>query len=1085
MKKVLTLTTAVLLAAFIPFSMRAQQAPPRSPEMDALKRLTFRNIGPANQAGRVSVIVGVPGNPFVFYVSGANGGVFKTVNGGTTWRPLFDNQSVLSIGEIALAPSNPDVIYVGTGEENPRNNASFGDGVYRSNDGGDTWTHVGLEDSDRIARIRVDDKNPDVAYACVLGHEWGPSDQRGVFKTADGGKNWQRVLFRDNLTGCSDIDVNPTNSNEIYAGMYTFLRQAWHLRSGGGETALYKSTDGGATWKRLANGIPAMLDRIGVAVARSSPNIVYMISETPNYEGEVWRSDDSGASWRVVNKDPQLAFRPFYYSDIRVDPNDPNRIFSLGGQLWFSEDGGRSFRSLPRDVHGDHQALWIDPANSKRILSGSDGGFQVSYDGGANFNVLNNLAFTQFYHVNYDLQKPYMICGGLQDNGTWCGPSNSLLQEGIRKNDWFTVGGGDGFFAVPDLKEPWRVYNDLQGGVLSVTDTRSGIDRNITPYPNRVGSVGDAMENHKHRFNWNSPIALGKDGTTVYFGGEVLFRSTNHGQSWEIISPDLTTNDKAKQKSSGEPIVVDNTAAEFHCTILTIAPSMVDPNVIWAGTDDGNVQVTRDGGKTWTNVVKNIQGLAANAWVSAIDASTRDAGTAYVAADHHQENDYTAYVFKTADYGRTWTRFTIGPAKATGWAHVIREDPKNPSLLYAGTELGLWVSFDGGARWTSLRQNMPPVPVRDLQIHPRDNDLIVGTHGRGIYILDDLTPLQRIAGGVPAATQLFDIRPATRWTVWNRDGNLGQGNFSGPNPPAGAIINYFLKNDESDVTITVADKSGKAIRSIRNAPRSAGVNRYVWDLRYDGAAAGGGGGRGPSPGSGQAPVAGAAPPAGGGEDEAPAGRGGGGRGGGAAPLAIPGDYTVTLRAGGQEQKKTLTVEMDPRVPTTAADLQAQLDASLTMRDLTSRANALVERANSLIAQLNALQERLRRPIAARAGSTTAADGNGAAQRGPDVAGSVEAALGAVQTLRDKDLTRPYPNMGYRQYPRIREEITSLAGAIGRSPNRPTEGQALRMKELTEELDRAVAALNRIQTEDIGKINEMMKGMPFIITETIR
>ena len=820
-----------------------------------------------------------------------------------------------------------------------------------------------------------------------------------------------------------------------------------------------------------------MLDRIGVAVADSSPNVVYMISETPNYEGELWRSDDAGASWRVVNKDPQLAFRPFYYSDIRVDPNDPNRVYSLGGSLWMSEDGGRTFRTIGRDVHGDHQALWIDPTNSKRILSGSDGGFQISDDKGENFAVLNNIAFTQFYHVNYDMQRPYMLCGGLQDNGTWCGPSNSLLQEGIRKNDWFTVGGGDGFFAVPDLKEPWRVYNDLQGGVLSVTDVRSGTSRNITPYPNRVGSVGDAMESHKHRFNWNSPIALAPDGTTVYFGGEVVFKSTNHGQSWDIISPDLTTNDKNKQKSSGEPVVTDNTAAEFHCTILTIAPSMVDPNVIWVGTDDGNVQVTRDGGKTWTNVVKNIPGLAPNAWIPTIDASTHAAGTAYVAADHHQDNDYTAYFFRTTDYGRTWTRLNVGGPKTTGWAHVIREDPKNPSLLYAGTELGLWVSFDGGAHWTSLRQNMPPVPVRDIQIHPRDNDLIVATHGRGIYILDDVTPLQKIGAALPTPAQLFDIRPATRWTVWNKDGNLGQSVWSGPNPPAGAIINYYLKGD-AEVMITVSDTSGKVIRTIRNAPRAAGLNRFVWDLRYDGpaGAAGGRGGRGAGAGRAAAPAApGAA------AEEAP----GGGRfgRGNAGPLVVPGEYTVTLRAGTQEQKKTVTVDMDPRVPVAAGDLDAQLAAALTLRDMTSRANALVERANSLIAQLDALQERLHRPITARgAGATSGAP---VAQTGPDVAGAVEAALGAVTTLRDRDVTRPYPNMGYRQYPRIREEITSLSSAVSGSPNRPTEGQALRMKELGQELDRAVAALNQIQTDQIGKINDMMKGLPFIATEVIR
>jgi len=807
--------SALVMAAAWHLPVTAQRPAAGVPELDALKRLTFRNIGPANQAGRISVIVGVPGDPSTFYVAGANGGVFKTGNAGTTWKPIFDNQSVLSIGEIALAPSNPDVIYVGTGEENPRNNASFGDGVYRSNDGGETWTHVGLEDSDRIARIRVDSRNPDIVYACAMGHEWGPNEQRGVFKSTDGGKNWQKILFKDTLTGCSDIDVNPANSNEIYAGMYTYLRQAWHLRSGGGETALYKSTDGGATWKKLTSGIPAMLDRIGVAVARSSPGIVYMISETPNYDGELWRSDDAGATWRVVNRDPQLAFRPFYYSDIRVDPHDPNRVYALGGSLWLSEDGGRNFRTIGRDVHGDHQALWIDPTDSKRVLSGSDGGFQVSYDAGENFNVLNNLAFTQFYHVNYDMQRPYMLCGGLQDNGTWCGASHSLLAEGIRKSDWFTVGGGDGFFAVPDLKEPWRVYNDLQGGVLSVTDTRSGTDRSITPYPNRVGSVGDAMENHKHRFNWNSPIALGADGTTVYFGGEVVFKSTNHGQSWEIISPDLTTNDKSKQKSSGEPIVTDNTAAEFHCTILTIAPSMVDPNVIWVGTDDGNVQVTRDGGKTWTNVIKNVPGLAPNAWIPTIDASTHDAGTAYVAADHHQDNDYTAHFFKTTDYGRTWTRLNLNlPAMQTGWAHVLREDPKNRAILYAGTELGLWVTFDGGARWVSLRQNMPPVPVRDIQIHPRENDLIVATHGRGLYILDDITPLEQPASTATDVARLFVPRAAYRLA------RSGRAQFTYSLPAAGPL------------KVEIADASGAVARTMEVTGR-AGLNRLSWDMRYD------------------------------------------------------------------------------------------------------------------------------------------------------------------------------------------------------------------------------------------------------------
>jgi hypothetical protein len=556
----------------------------------------------------------------------------------------------------------------------------------------------------------------------------------------------------------------------------------------------------------------------------------------------------------------------------------------------------------------------------------------------------------------------------------------------------------------------------------------------------------------------------------VYFGGEVVFKSTDQGQSWSIISPDLTTNDKSKQQSSGEPIVVDNTAAEFHCTILSIAPSFVDPKVIWVGTDDGNVQVTRDGGAHWENVVKNIQGLAPNAWIPTVEASPHDAGTAYVAADHHQDNDYTAYFFKTTDYGKTWTRLNLGlPAMKTGWPHVIREDPKNKAVLYAGTELGLWVSFDSGARWTSLRQNLPPVPIRDIAIHPRENDLIVATHGRGLYILDDITPLQQIGAALASDAQLFDIRPATRWTIWNKDGNLGQAVWRGANPPTGAIVNYYLKSNASDATITVADKSGKTIRTIRNVPRGPGVNRTTWDLQYDGPTGTAGGGRGGGAAAGgrggRAGGAGGAGEAAAPAEEAP---GGGRFGGGGSPWALPGEYTITLHADGKDLKKTVTVEMDPRVPTTAADLQAQLQAQLALRDLTSRANAAVERTNSLIAQLTALQERLKRDKVT--GSLPAA---------------VDTALASVTKMRDDELTRPYPNMGYRQYPRIREEIQSLSGAVSRAPNRPTDGEALRMKELDAELDGRVELLNKVQRDDIGKINDMMKTIPFIQTETIK
>ncbi|MGE0812803.1 MAG: hypothetical protein AB7O28_01070 [Vicinamibacterales bacterium] len=1035
--------------------LTARQATPPSPEMDALARLRWREIGPANQAGRVSVFVGVPGDPGVMYVAGANGGIFKTTNAGVTWRPIFDHQAVLSIGAIEVAPSNPNVLYVGTGEGNPRNNASFGDGVYRSNDGGETWSHLGLRDTDRIARIRIDGRNPDIAYVCAMGREWGQSEARGVFRTGDGGRTWQKVLYKDQSTGCSDIDVNPENSNEIYAGMYTFYRQPWHLRSGGGETALYKSMDGGTTWTKMTRGLPAMLDRIGVSISRSSPSTVYMVSETLDYGGELWRTDDSGAAWRLASKDPNINFRPFYYADIRVDPQDPNRVYALSGALYLTEDGGRTFRTIGRDVHGDHQALWIDPLNPKRVLSGSDGGFQISYDRGATFEVINTVAFTQFYHVHYDLQRPYMVCGGLQDNGTWCGPSNSLAAEGIRKTDWYTVGGGDGFFAVPDLSHPWRVYTDLQGGVISVIDTRSGAQRTISPYPNRVGSVGDAMEHHKYRFNWDSPIELSpQDPNTVYFGGNVLFRTTNAGQSWDVISPDLTTNDKRKQVSSGEPIVVDNTAAEFYCTIIAIAPSPVDPDVIWVGTDDGNVQVTRDGGKTWANVVGNIKGLAPNAWIPNIEASHADAGTAYVAVDHHRDDDYAPYFFKTTDFGRTWTSFTVGTSTTAGWSHVIREDPKNRNVLYAGTELGLWVSFDGGARWTSLRNNMPPAPVRDIKIHPRDNDIIVATHGRGLYILDRAAAVQQIADALKTDVFLFDVAPAVRWTIWGRDGNLGQKLYRADNPPQGAVIDYYLKADRTpDLSIVITDAAGRTVRTLRNPPADAGVSRVTWDLRYDG----------PRPGAAQQRR-------GADEEEDNAFR----RFGAAGPWVLPGDYTVTLQAGGRTLKKTVRVEMDPRTEVPAADLTSQLDTAMTLRALAERVTATIDRTNDVIQQLTELADRV------KAGGPDAGL--------PNARGAYELAsttIGLLTALRDEQMVRPVANLGYRQYPRLREEVQSVYGMVSRPPFRPTDGQALRTKELVQETDGVVASLNRILTDQVGKLNQMLAGAPRISAPPVK
>lgn len=1059
--------TALTTLANAPATLAAQRTTPASatapaslvdgPELNALKNLRWRSIGPANQAGRIPVVMGLPGDRNTYYIGAAAGGLLKTTNGGVTFTQIFDEQPVSSIGDLQIAPTDPNTIYVGTGENNPRNSASIGAGVYKSIDAGKTWRYVGLDGTDKIARLRIDPRDPNVVYVCALGHTWGPNVERGVFKTTDGGKSWNKILYKNELTGCSDLDIDPTNSNIVYAGMYTHQRYPWYFTSGAGETALYKSIDGGATWTKLSGagntrGLPkGDMDRIGISVHRANPDVVYMLTETKD-EGMLWRTDDAGETWRVVNRDPNINFRPFYYSDVRVDPRNPNRVFTLSGRLYLSEDGGRNFQTIARDVHGDHQALWIDPVDPNYLINGSDGGWQLSYDGGRNFEIVNTYAFSQFYHINLDNQKPYNICGGLQDNGHWCGPSRTLLSQGNRKRDWVTVSGGDGFHAVPDLERPWLVYTASQGGNITLTDTRTGDTRSIHPYPNRVGSAGDSLATHKFRFNWNSPIVLDpKDSKTVYFGGNVIFKTTNFGQSWDQISPDLTTDDKRKQMNSGGPIVRDNTAAEFHSTLLTIAPSPKNNQVIWAGSDDGNVQVTQDGGKTWTNVARNLPGLAPNAWISTIHASDHDAGTAYVAASHWQTNDYAPYAYVTRDYGRTWKRITSN-LPARGWVHVVRDDPKNANLLYLGTEFGPYVSFSGGERWYSLRLGIGATPVRDLLVHSRDNELVIGTHGRGLFILDDLAPLQQLAQAMASNVYVFDVKPTARYVIWGNDANLGQKHYQGENPPYGALIYYYSKNAGDTLRASIADATGKQVRQLQAAVAQAGVNRIVWDLRHDA----------PRP---VTPVGGA--PAGG------FGGGGGGGGffggGGGGPSVVPGTYTVTLSLGGVEVKKAITVEGDPRTEIAAADLQQQLEAALALRDLASQVNATVDRSNDLIRQLTNLTETLRR-----------AAGTNGDQSLRAALTEAEAALKEVRTLRDEKLVRPVQGLGYRQYPRLQNEVLSLFGSVARSYNRPTDPQQLRRRELVDETNAVNGELQAIVNGRIAKLNELLKNTPHVL-----
>ncbi len=1023
-------------------------APPASPfdapEAAALKGLEWRSIGPANMGGRVTDIEGVPGDPSTYYVAGANGGLWKTTNGGTTFKALFTNQKVYSIGAVAIAPSNPGILYVGTGEGDPRNSASFGDGVYRSNDGGESWTWLGLKDSEKIKRIRIHPTNPDIAYVAVVGHSWGPNEERGVFMTTDGGKTWKKTLYIDKEHGAGDLEMDPANPSVLYATMWRHVRKPWRFDSGGGESSVWKSTDAGLTWRKIMKGLPNLpMDRAGIAASRSNPNIVYLLTEFKDGAGELFRSEDFGENWRKVNDDPNLNFRPFYYSDLRVDPKTPERLYTLSGGLSVSTDGGRTFRRIGGSVHGDHQAFWIDPESPMRLLSGSDGGFQISYDGGNTWDVVNNIVLSQFYHVTFDLQHPYNVCGGLQDNGNWCGPINSLMRDGIRKRNWFTVSGGDGFYTVPDKANPHLVYSDSQGGGISLTNTKTGDNRNIHPYPRRVGSAGDGIAEHKYRFNWNAPIVESShDPKVIFFGGNVLFRTSNYGQSWDVISPDLTTNDKSKQQSSGGPIVVDNTAAEFHCTIIAISESPLDPNVIWVGTDDGNIQVTQDGGKTWTNVVKNIALLPANTWIQQLEASHYDRGTVHVAIDRHRDDDPAPYVYKSTDFGKTWTKIS-GNLPAVGWAWAVREDPKVKGLIYVGTETGFYASWDGGNRYASLRNNLPPVAVNDFFIHPRENDLVIGTHGRGAWVIDDISAIQNLATAMNAPSDLtvFDIRRANRWSLASNDTNLGERESTLPNPRSGASIDFYLKAEAKDApVITIADSGGQLVRTLRGVPKNAGVNRVYWDLRYEGprqqATAG-------PPTAAQA------------ESEGFLARFG--FGGGA--YVVPGEYTVTVKHGTTEVKKTVKVEADPRETATQGDYVAQRDAALKLRDLTSRVNGLLDRLADVQRQLETQREVARRDRA-------------------DLA-PYDKAIDAIKAFRADKLARPLQGLGYRQYPRLREEIQSVSGGITAAASRPTDSQMLRLKELEDETAATLADAAKMLSDLVGPINDALKGRPVI------
>ncbi|MDH3272842.1 MAG: hypothetical protein OEN56_15995, partial [Gemmatimonadota bacterium] len=949
------------------------------------------------------------------------------------------------VGALALAPSDVNVVWVGSGEGDPRNSVSYGLGVWRSTDGGSSWTHLGLEGTERIKRIVVDPRDPDVALVCAMGREWGPNPERGVFKTTDGGRSWDHVLFVDEDTGCSDIDIDLSNPRNVYAGMWTFRRRPWRFDDGGKETALYVSRDGGDSWKKITTTPDEPMARIGLSVAQSRPNVVYLITEYPT-AGSLFRSEDYGESWTMVNDDKNtINFRPFYYSDVFVDPSDHNTLFTLSGGLAKSTDGGRTFERIARDVHGDHQSLWIDPADGEHVLSGSDGGMQVTYDGGANFHIFRNFSLAQYYHVFVDDRDPYYVCGGLQDNGNWCGPSQTNEPAGIMPGTWYTVSGGDGFYAVPVPGQPSLVYSNAQGGYFRITDTNSGQTRSIEPFPWMVGSQGQSMAQARYRFNWDAPIVISPhDPGTVYWGGNVLFRSRDFGHSWDVISPDLTTDDPEKQRDSGGEIYNDNTAAEFHTTILTVAESEVEAGVIWVGTDDGNVQITRDDGGTWTNVRDRVPGLPAETWIGNIEASPTEAGTAFMAVDNHRLDDFTPHLYETRDYGRTW-RDLSGGLPQDDYVKVVRQHPENPDLLFVGMERGIYASWDRGERWIDIRGNLPRVSVRGIRIQRQYNDLVIGTHGRGAWILDDVQPLVELAEALDGDAHLFDIRPATEWERWGRGSSLGQSSFRGTNPQPGAWIHFYLSEREASsigsdgVSVRISDARGTTVREFQHPETRAGINRAVWNLQWEGAE--------PVPGEQQ---------------------GGGGFffGGSSGPPAVPGTYTATIVVGSRELSKDFTLRGDPNVDASQAVYTERFTAAMRARDLETRLNRMVGTIIDLEGQIDGLLESIEGKRLANEQQVRATAGDAQEQL---------TALGA-------EVRRPPGSMGYRDWPRLVEQLTRLSRDMQAPQARPTAGQLEVLTEVEAAAAQRANELSTIVDGVIADLNELLEGAPKIITD---
>lgn len=1000
--------------------------------LDLFKNLAWRDIGPANMMGRVTDVEGVPGNANIVYVGTASGGIWKTVNGGVTWTPIFDDQSVASIGDLALEPGNPDVVYAGSGESNVRNSVSFGSGVYKSPDGGKTWWHMGLEGTEHISRIVINPKNPEVIYVGALGHAFGPNPERGVFMSINGGKTWEKVLYTDDRHGVADMDINPLNPNILYAGMWHFERKPWTFTSGDEEGGVFRSIDGGYTWQKLTKDLPKLVGRIGIKVSLSNPDVLYVMTESP--EGTLYRSDDRGETFRMVSNDVGIVSRGFYYTDLRVDPADENRVYAVSSRLSLSIDGGKSFKRISRATHVDFHTLWIDPENPSRMWQGQDGGVCVSYDRGETWDYVNNFPIGQFYQICADNREPfYYVGGGLQDNGTWYGPSRNKEPFGILNDDWRMISFGDGFHIVVHPQDHELFLSESQGGNIMRTDMRTREQQTVSPQPRRAD--GAPVSSLKYRFNWNTPIIPSPhDPETVYVGGNVVFKSADFGLTWEIISPDLTTNNPNKQQTAGGPAWTENTTAEYHCTIISLAESPLQPGVLWAGTDDGNLHVSLNGGESWKNVIENLPRIPPYSPVSHVEPSRTSAGAAYCSFDRHMLDDFSPYVYKTSDFGRTWTSVTGNlPEKAYVW--VVKEDPRNSNVVYAGTELGLYVSLSGGKNWMSFRlKNLPTVAVHDILIHPRDNDLILGTHGRSIWVFDDIAFLQELSPeALGEDAHLFTVRPALRYTTKPTRYGIGDRVFTGPNPSYGALITYYLREKPAKnipVNLEILDEAGRQVRILKNIPREAGLNRVNWDLRFEG----------PRPRREMR------------VEESFFFRGPQG------PQVLPGKYTIRLHSGDYTFEQPVEVRLDPTVEVSLEALQVQQNYAFGLRDMQSFVNDGLRALDTLAKQLDERKETLREQ----------------GEKFPkEVLDAIESHLKKIESLQDS-LDRPEGRAFWSEGPRLVGRLSRLFGSIEGVNASPTRAQEDYYRELLQEFRASLAEVNDYLGQSAKELNRTFR-----------